>query len=349
MSQNDKNLEFKSYSLPNGQYSSLSELKVNGDLDEDIVKLIEETDQKSIELNEDIPINDMAILQFKALVEVFNESLLDVDLAQLWSLFIRVWSNVLKIDVLESDNADNAYGLFVEVSSLDHSCQPNACYVSYGTRLQVRALEPIKPNETITISYIDLANSKAVRRDQLKSYFLECFCPRCMSDEESEESTLSEEEYEEFHELNALFNQGISLSEHIDGDKQNLLSIGEKLVPYYESIYGQFYPDLSLFLFKYLRIMLKNVVKTRAKINHQFVDHVLKSVRVTHGVDHKIYRKVALIGNVTLADLETDAEQVIKSLMRKSSHVYGVFVSAVFVPTLLFVFYYLHLFLKQFK
>ena len=342
MTQNDQSLEFKTYSLPNGQYLSLNELKVNGYLDEDIVKLLEDSDKYSVNLNEDIPIKDMAIIQFKALVEVFNESLLNVDLAQLWNLFIRVWSNVLKIDVFESDNTDNAYGLFVELSSLEHSCEPNACYVSYGSRLQVRAIQPIKPNDKITISYVDIANPKDVRQDHLKSYFLECFCKRCRTDDE-----VSDEDYREFQRLNALLNEEISRSEYINGDK--LIAISEQLVPYYEAIYPDFYPDLSLFLMKYLRVMLKNVVKTKAKVNREFLDYVVKSVRITHGVDHKIYRKVTLIGGITLSDLSSDADHVLKSLRRKSSHSYGLFVSAVFVPSLLFIFYYLHLFLKQIK
>jgi len=307
----DSTLAFKSYGLPNGQYLNLDELKVNGDLDEDIVKLMDEMTEDE-ESPENISIKDTAVLQFKALVETFTESQLKVNLAQLWRLFTRLWSNVLNIDVYQSNSRHNAYGLYIELSALSHSCEPNACYVSYGTRLQVRAIKPIKPNDVITISYIDIANPKAIRQQLLQSYFISCHCLKC------ELNSDSTQEYEEFQKLSEELDKAIASSEHMDDDKYESLLIAEKLVPFYESIYGDFYPDLSLFLVKYLQIMLLNVIQTKCDgISREFLTYAFRSVRITHGVDHRIFRKVPIVRNITLLDLESDCDEVLKTLKQK--------------------------------
>ena len=307
MVNNDPTLILKSYGLPNGQYLNLDEMKVNGDLDKDIVQLMDETDEES---QENLSIKDMAVIQFKALVEKFSESQLNADLTQLWHLFTRLWSNVLNIDVYESNNASNAYGLYIELSALSHSCEPNACYVSYGTRLQVRAIKPIKPNERITISYIDIANPRPIRHQLLQSYFISCDCLKCQLNSDSGH------EYEEFTKLNEELNEAIATTED-EEEKEDPLIIAENLVPLYDSIYGDFYPEFSLFLVKYLRIMLLNVIQSKSVFNRELVSFVLRSVRITHGVDHKIYRKVPVVRNITLLDLESDTDDVEKSLKQK--------------------------------
>ena len=336
----DETICDKEYDLPNGQSLNLNDMKVNGDLEDDIVGLVDDIDT---DLSQDINIKDMAVIQFQDLVETITECQLEIDLAQLWKLFTRVWSNVLKIDVYESSIAYNAYGLYVEMSSLGHSCEPNACYVSYGTRLQVRAIKPIKPSEKITISYIDIANPQPIRQQLLKSYFISCDCLKCQIDSESKVN------YEKFHKLNEELDKEIALNEDIDDDKYQSLVIAEKLVPLYESIYGDFYPELSLFLIKYLRIMLSNVSHTKTVVNQNFLSFVLRSVRITHGVDHKIYRKVAVVRNITLLELESNADKVLKELKQKPTSSLKKLIYGFFFPFIIVLIFYCNfdLFSKQ--
>ena len=73
-------------------------------------------------------------------------------------------------------------GIFPTVVKLNHSCRPNAHHVwSEETRTeQVWIVEPVRPGEEITISYIRTFCSRKFRQSLLwdKFGFL-CACPAC--------------------------------------------------------------------------------------------------------------------------------------------------------------------------
>ncbi|XP_054160372.1 N-lysine methyltransferase SMYD2-A-like [Oppia nitens] len=327
--QDNRDIVDKQYPLPNGQYLSLNDLKVNNDFDKDLFLFgSDETQLNEIlsevieavsdeDLDENISMKDKALIQFKSLVETFNECKIHFDLYTLWQLFLKVWSNVLTIDVLDFDNEECAYGLFIESASLNHSCEPNACYVSYGTRLQVRAIKPIKPNDEIFISYIDLANDTSVRQKMLKSFHVICDCLKCRNN-----TSDSNIDYSLFHKLNNDFGHKfftlMNVKNGLTSSIAELISIADELVPYYDNIFPDFYPQKSLYLVKYLKLILLNVIETKtAAINREFVAFVLKNVSITHGVDHKIYRKVCVVRHITLLDLESDTDHMLQTLKSK--------------------------------
>lgn len=75
-----------------------------------------------------------------------------------------------------------ALGLFVILSQMNHSCQPNITFSSMpsGPSLNCRATRNIKAGEEITISYIDVYQTRNERRELLQlSKFFTCLCPRC--------------------------------------------------------------------------------------------------------------------------------------------------------------------------
>lgn len=98
-------------------------------------------------------------------------------------------------------------GLYSLLSNFNHSCEPNLA-VSHpnGTHeLEVKAIRDIEEGEPLTISYIPLESRKTEeewanlpakqrqellrdelreRRRELKQYFFECKCPRCLREEE---------------------------------------------------------------------------------------------------------------------------------------------------------------------
>ena len=75
------------------------------------------------------------------------------------------------------------HGLYPKASLFNHSCRPN-CVVSFdGPVLVVRAIQPVKAGEELTIAYVELYAPREVRRQELrekKGFY--CTCWRCETD-----------------------------------------------------------------------------------------------------------------------------------------------------------------------
>lgn len=83
----------------------------------------------------------------------------------------------------EAGSVNFGIGLFPTLSLLNHSCQPNMQMAfSAGNLVRLRANQPVKKGERMTISYIDLYLPPLKRRVKLlrSKYFL-CTCPRCLT------------------------------------------------------------------------------------------------------------------------------------------------------------------------
>eukprot|EP00250_Pteridium_aquilinum_P002084 c12288_g1_i1 orf=48-1733(+) len=77
-------------------------------------------------------------------------------------------------------NTDIAIGIFPFVSMLNHSCRPNCCFFSDGNVMYVRATQDISKDKELCLSYINLYEARATRRDQLAATkHFECACIRC--------------------------------------------------------------------------------------------------------------------------------------------------------------------------
>jgi len=79
-------------------------------------------------------------------------------------------------------NANVGVGLFPTFAMLNHSCAPNCCFAFSPAKraMEIRTLVPVAPGDELTVSYIDLYQSTAARRKELKAtkHFL-CGCARC--------------------------------------------------------------------------------------------------------------------------------------------------------------------------
>jgi len=78
-------------------------------------------------------------------------------------------------------------GLYIGASVLDHSCDPNAVYVTEnGKTISVRAIEKIESFSDVRISYIigQSQETKEVRMKELKdNYHFDCHCRLCEDEE----------------------------------------------------------------------------------------------------------------------------------------------------------------------
>ena len=72
-------------------------------------------------------------------------------------------------------------GLYVNISRINHSCDPNACYNNNGcTEKQVTAMRKIQVGEEITISYISSNwDIRQIRHEELSSWQFQCHCSVC--------------------------------------------------------------------------------------------------------------------------------------------------------------------------
>lgn len=77
-------------------------------------------------------------------------------------------------------------GLYIQASTANHSCRPNAAQSFNGRTLALRCTRPVLKGEEITLGITELHRPRASRRQALReSYFFECQCERCASDDEA--------------------------------------------------------------------------------------------------------------------------------------------------------------------
>eukprot|EP01117_Protostelium_nocturnum_P018282 TRINITY_DN7618_c0_g1_i1.p1 TRINITY_DN7618_c0_g1~~TRINITY_DN7618_c0_g1_i1.p1 ORF type:complete len:466 (+),score=121.22 TRINITY_DN7618_c0_g1_i1:129-1400(+) len=77
-------------------------------------------------------------------------------------------------------------GLYKEIARLNHSCEPNCVVVVEGNVAKIRSIRRIENDEELTISYVEIANSKLIRNQKLlENFFFQCQCNRCIDNPEN--------------------------------------------------------------------------------------------------------------------------------------------------------------------
>ncbi|XP_022600145.1 histone-lysine N-methyltransferase SMYD3 [Seriola dumerili] len=96
------------------------------------------------------------------------------------SLIAKVTCNCFTIS--DAELQEIGVGLYPSLSLLNHDCRPNCVMVFEGTKLQLRAVRDINPEEELTISYIETLSLTEDRQRQLEDqYHFTCHCQRCDS------------------------------------------------------------------------------------------------------------------------------------------------------------------------
>ena len=122
---------------------------------------------------------------FKEVFREFNQIGIDCDRKELFDCFCKIVGNSFIIEDGDKKRTTLPIGLsiFVLETIFEHSCNPNADLIFYGHNIEVRAIKKISPGEKITISYVDLKNSKITRQEMLQKKFITCSCSKCTGDE----------------------------------------------------------------------------------------------------------------------------------------------------------------------
>ncbi|KAK4195422.1 hypothetical protein QBC40DRAFT_185766 [Triangularia verruculosa] len=79
------------------------------------------------------------------------------------------------------DRQTEFHTLFLDVSSVNHACSPNAAYHfdPRTFRKSLFAVRDIYPGDEVTIGYVDLTQTSQQRQSSLSLWNFTCSCPRC--------------------------------------------------------------------------------------------------------------------------------------------------------------------------
>ena len=173
-------------------------IKAKNGGDQIVVKLPDETERRFC----DLVSHDKEILQSGTkLISLFKDEkgssiqqlLGDVSFEYLLMIYGKLSINQHAI-MSPSLEEKIGTGLYIGASAIDHSCSPNAVYVTKnGKDLSVRAIEKVNKFSDVRICYINVKGDTNTRKKELKEhYFFDCKCRLCQDkDQDSLKSSIS--------------------------------------------------------------------------------------------------------------------------------------------------------------
>ena len=112
--------------------------------------------------------------------------------------------------------------LFLDLSLVNHCCDPNSKYLGTDDSekiMELRAIKEIKKGEEITISYVHFSKGfleeKELRQINLDRWNFKCTCPHCLQPED-----------DQFKELRKEFKELMRLMAKIEEEEKNLEAVG---------------------------------------------------------------------------------------------------------------------------
>lgn len=107
----------------------------------------------------------------------------DIDEEKMLDVVLKTRNNMFNI--FKSSSISLGWGVYVEASLFNHSCQPNTClFRAHGTpAFQFLAIEDVPKGGELTVTYLGYGDLNS-RREHLKEhYFFHCDCVRCVEEE----------------------------------------------------------------------------------------------------------------------------------------------------------------------
>ena len=92
--------------------------------------------------------------------------------------FFGIWST----DEPDVEKEFFGYLLYPSASFFNHSCHPNLLDTRTGATITFKLLKNVKQNEELLISYVPSNNDFETRQKDLKEWFFECLCERCIEE-----------------------------------------------------------------------------------------------------------------------------------------------------------------------
>jgi SET and MYND domain-containing protein len=125
----------------------------------------------------------------KSMATSQEEPIDNISIEQIVNIFCRINCNVFTIT--DDECVPVGVGLFLDGALFNHACDPN-CVVSFQQqKMMVRTIQTVPKGQELSISYIDVFQSRKKRQQILaSSYFFVCECDRCQHNLEEEDLQL---------------------------------------------------------------------------------------------------------------------------------------------------------------
>jgi len=209
---------------------------------------------------------------------------------------VEFTKSLLKIAGVLQNNAIKIYdfgeicqvgsGIYFEPSILKHSCKPNALFCTKGTRMEIRALAPIKKGEKPLVSYIGAQHlGKEDRKSLLMTYFkFNCVCIRCESEEDDEV---------DYHKLNNLvtFFKRCEEEESFarSNSEERILTKHRQMIGMLKKIYNEFDDRLAIQYRRTVFALVNGFKYLGVPDIKKLVEETRNHLKISFGEDHVEY------------------------------------------------------------
>lgn len=208
------------------------------------------------------------------------------DKSRFLSILGKISTNSFSI---QDEKTDEKIGHSIRVPTavFNHSCQPNATSLTKGLTQEIRSLNHIMPGQEVTVSYIDLLQTREHRRRELKeNWYFDCECKRCSSpDLDHQVLRLKKKDQQ----MKSLMTRSVQDEE---AKSKEMYYLGLEIIADFEVMLGQFHPLIT--------IMMHGSTGCRLHASSKFKDQrdlkkILKRLKnailVTHGSDHPLFQR----------------------------------------------------------
>jgi len=106
----------------------------------------------------------------------------DIDEEELLDVVLKTRNNMFNI--FKSSTVSLGWGVYIEASLFNHSCQPNVClFRKHLTPVfEFVAIQEIPIDTEITVTYLGYGDLETRRSHLKEHYFFDCDCPRCVEE-----------------------------------------------------------------------------------------------------------------------------------------------------------------------
>jgi hypothetical protein len=190
---------------------------------------------------------------------------------------------------IQDEKTDEKIGHSVRVATavFNHSCKPNATSLTKGLIQEIRCLSNIKAGEEVTLSYIDLLQTRDERRRELKeNWYFDCECKRCCTPQiDDQVNEIKKKDQQMKHLMTKATNDELEKS-------KEMYLLGLQIISGFEKMLGQFHPLITIMMHGITGCRLHAASKFRDQRDlKKIVKKLKRAILVTHGSDHPLFQR----------------------------------------------------------
>jgi hypothetical protein len=107
----------------------------------------------------------------------------DLEVETLLDIVLKTRNNMF--NVFKTSTVSLAWGVYIEASLFNHSCQPNVCLFRchHTPEFQFVAIHDVPKGGELNVTYLGYGDLSERRSHLKEHYFFHCECPRCKEEE----------------------------------------------------------------------------------------------------------------------------------------------------------------------